>query len=155
MENLYCELAHEIDESFRASSDAIEGKGSYDRWSYGEMASAGGAIAVSIGPLAGVPFFAGGLTVAGTTILGVTLVSPALIPTAVAALAVSTVLLAAGPSARGKATAYLKSRFKKAVHEDLEIRILGNPANLSSPSLKGKLLADLYGLALKRIEMIE
>ena len=155
IEKQYSELAHEIDGSFRASSDALEGKGTYDSWSYGEMASAGAAIAVSIAPVAGIPFFAGGLTVAGTTILGITFGGGALIPLAVTALAGSAILLAAGPAARGKAASHLRSRFKRVVHKAIEVRILGDNDDPSVPSLKGKLLSELYGVALKRIEMIE
>lgn len=155
MEKLYRELAHEIDESFRASSDAVEGKGTYDSWSYGEMVSAGGAIAVSVAPVAGIPFFAGGLTAAGFTLFGFTFGGGALIPIAVTALAGSAVLLAAGPAARGKAAAHLRSRFKRTVHEAIHLRVLGKSDDSSAPSLKGKLLADLHCLALKRIDIIE
>lgn len=60
IERTYKELTHEIDESFRASAYKTEGGDAYQKWSYGDMATAGAAIAVSAAPVAGIPFFAGG-----------------------------------------------------------------------------------------------
>lgn len=155
IENLYRELTHDLDESFCTSSKDLEGKAIYDTWSYGEVASAGAAIAVSVAPAAGVPFFAGGLTAAGFTFLGVTLGGGALMPLAVTALAGSLVILAAGPAVRGKAASYLRNRFKSVVQKAINTRVLGDADNPTVPSLKGKLRGDLYGVALKRIEMLE
>ncbi|WP_422001189.1 hypothetical protein [Roseovarius mucosus] len=155
IETLYRELTHDLDDSFRASSKNLEGKGIYDSWSYGEMASAGAAIAVSVAPAAGVPFFAGGLTVAGFSFLGITIGGGALVPLAVTALAGSVVMLAAGPAVRGKAASHLLSRFRSVVHEAIDIRVLGDSDDPSIPSLKGRLLGELHGVALKRIEMVE
>lgn len=153
MEKLYRELTHELDESFRASSEAVEGKGVHDSWSYGEMATAGAAIAVSAAPIAGIPFFAGGLTAAG--FLGISFLGGGILVVPAVALAGSAVFLAAGPSARAKAVSHLKSRFREAVHEGIEKRVLGDPDDPSTASLKGTLLGELRGVALKRMEMVE
>lgn len=154
VEELYRELTHELDESFRASSEVIEGKGGYEGWTYGEMVTAGAAIAVSAAPIAGVPFFAGGLTAAGITIAGFTVGGGALLALPVAALAGSAVLVAAGPAVRGKAVSSLKARFRKNVHKLAETLVLGNSEQPSVSSLKGKLLGELRNVALKRIDMV-
>lgn len=155
MEKLYRELTHELDESFRASSKTIEGKGAHDLWSYSELATAGAAIAISVAPMAGIPFFMGGLTAAGVTIAGFTIGGGALLALPVAALAGSAVLFAAGPAARGKAVSNLKARFRKGIHEGIELRVLGDPSDPSIASLKGRLLGELRGVALKRMEMVK
>lgn len=155
VEKLYRELTHQLDESFRASSEAVEGRGTNNTWSYGEMATAGAAIAVSIAPVAGIPFFASGLTAAGVTILGLTFGGGALLAVPVAALASSTVVLAAGPAARARAITHLKISFKRAIHQTINNRILGDFDDPSIVSLQGKLLNELRGVALMRMELVE
>ncbi|UWR10906.1 hypothetical protein [Sulfitobacter mediterraneus] len=155
LEKLYRELTHDLDNSFRSSLETVEGGGPLDSWSYGEAATAGAAIAVSAAPIAGIPFFAGGIASAGVTILGVTVGGGALLAFPVAALAGSAVLFAAGPAARGKAVSHLKSRFKATVHSAIETRVLGNTEEPVVPSLKGTLLGELRGVTLQRIEMVK
>lgn len=153
MEKVYRDLTHELDESFRSSAEAVEGDGAHEQWTYSEMATAGAALAVSVAPIAGIPFFAGGLTAAGVTVLGLTVGGGAILAIPVAALAGSAILLAAGPSVRGKAVAALKARYRDAVHNAIEKRVLGDGTNPGSPSLKDKLQGELLGVALKRMEM--
>lgn len=157
MEDLYQELTHEIDESFRSSANVVEGNRKYESWSYGDLASAGAALAFSAAPVAGIPvyFMAGGLTATGTTVLGMTFGAGALVPLGVAALAGSAVLLAAGPAARGKAIERLRASVRTATRDAIDKRVLGDPSDPSAPSLKGKLLGDLYGVAVKRIEVVK
>ena len=153
MEKVYRDLTHELDESFRSSAEAVEGDGAHDQWTYSEMATAGAALAVSVAPIAGIPFFAGGLTAAGVTVLGITVGSGGLLALPVAALAGSAILLAAGPTARWRAVAALKARYRDAVHSAIEKRVLGDESNTDSPSLKDKLQGELLGVALQRMEM--
>ena len=153
IERLYKELTHELDESFRASAKEAEGGETYKNWSYGEMATAGAAIAVSAAPAAGIPFFVGGLTTAGTAILGFTIGGGTLIPIAVTAAAGSAVLLAAGPSVRAKAVAKLKSNFKSSMHDEITKRVLGSATDGKAVSLNQVLLKELQGVTLKRMEM--
>lgn len=154
IERTYKELTLEIDESFRASAQEAEGGDAYKKWSYGEMATAGAAIAASTAPVAGIPFFAGGLTTAGTAILGLTLGGGALIPAAVLALAGSAALLAAGPGIRSKAISQLKSKLKTSLHDAITRRVLGDAADAKLVSLKHVLFNELQGVALKRMEMV-
>lgn len=153
IERLYKELTHELDESFRASAKEAEGGETYNNWTYGEMATAGAAIAFSAAPAAGIPFFIGGLTTAGTTILGLTIGGGTLIPIAVAAAAGSAALLAAGPTVRATAVSWLKSNFKTSIHDGIEERVLGSAVDQKSASLKQVLFSELQGVALKRMEM--
>ncbi len=155
IERLYKELTHDLDESFRASSREIEGDEPYRSWSYSDMATAGAAIAVSAAPVAGVPFFAAGLTTAGTAILGFTFGGGALIPLAVTAAAGSAVLLAAGPAVRAKAISKLKSKFKNSLHEAIEVRVLGDATDVTVASLKQTLFVELQAVALKRMEIAD
>lgn len=155
LEKLYRELTHELDKSFRSSLKIVEGDPALDRWSYGEVATAGAALAVSAAPIAGIPFFAGGVMTAGVTVLGYTFGGGALLALPVVALAGSAVLVAAGPAARGRAVSHLKSRFKNAVHKAVETRVLGDPEKPSIPSLKGTLLGELRAVTLKRLEMVD
>lgn len=148
IERLYKELTHELDESFRASAKEAEGGETYKNWSYGEMATAGTAIAVSAAPAAGIPFFVGGLTTAGLSLGAITLGGGALMPVAVTAAAGSAVLLAAGPAVRTKVISGLKSKFKSSIHDGITKRVLG-----LEDSLKEVLFSDLQGVALKRLEM--
>lgn len=155
IERLYKELTHELDESFRASAEEAEGGETYNNWSYGEMATAGVAIAVSAAPAAGVPFFAGGLAASGTVVFGLTIPFTAggLAAGAVAAAAGSAVLLAAGPAVRSKAVSKLKSNFKLSIHDVIAKRVLGSGNDSKAISLKEVLFRELQGVALKRIEM--
>ena len=155
IERLYKELTHELDESFRASVKEAEGGESYKNWTYGEMATAGAAIAVSAAPAAGIPFYAGGLTAAGTVVFGLTLpwTGGGLLAGAVAAAAGSAVLLAAGPAVRAKAVSRLKSNFKSSIHDVIEERVLGSAADRRAASLKQVLFSELQGVALKRMEL--
>lgn len=153
IDRLYKELTHELDESFRASAKEAEGGESYKNWSYGEMATAGAAIAVSAAPAAGIPFFAGGLTTAGLSLGFLTLGGGALIPMATAAAAGSAMLLAAGPAVRTKAMSKLKSKFRSSVHNGITKRILGTKNDSKAISLKEVLFSELQGVALKRMEM--
>lgn len=155
MDKLYRELAHELDESFRSSSNVIEGKGAYEGWSYSEMATAGAAIAVSAAPIAGIPFFAGGLTAAGITVAGFTFGGGALLALPATALVGSAVIFAAGPAVRGKAVSSLKTRLRNTIHTQIDAHVLGDQTQPSVPSLKGKLLGDLQSVALKRIDMVQ
>lgn len=153
IEKMYRELTLEVDESFRASSQNVEGGGHYGNWSYSEMVTAGAAIAVSAAPVAGIPFFAGGLTTAGTWVVVTTLGGGALIPTAVAAAAGSAILLAAGPTVRSKAVAKLTSNLKKAIHKEIDYMVLELSNDNTKPSLKQRLFNELQGIAVKRMEM--
>jgi len=155
IERLYKELTHELDKSFRASAKEAEGGETYKNWSYGEMATAGAAIAVSAAPAAGIPFFAGGLTAAGTVVFGLTLpfTGGGLAAGAVAAAAGSAVLLAAGPAVRTKAISVLKSKFKSSIHDEITKRVLGFEKDREAISLKEVLFSELQGVALKRMEM--
>ena len=153
IERLYKELTHELDESFRSSSREVEGDEPYKSWSYSDMATAGTAIAVSAAPVAGVPFFAAGLTTAGTAILGFTFGGGSLMPLAVTAAAGSAILLAAGPAVRAQAISKLKLKFKNSLHEALELRVLGDATDVTVVSLKQTLFVELQGVALKRMEM--
>ena len=155
IERLYKELTHELDESFRASVKEAEGGETYKNWTYGEMATAGAAIAVSAAPAAGIPFYAGGLTAAGTVVFGLTLpfTGGSLLAGAVAAAAGSAVLLAAGPAVRAKAVSRLKSNFKSSIHDVIEERVLGSAADRRAASLKQVLFSELQGVALKRMEL--
>ena len=154
IERLYKELTYELDESFRASAKEAEGGETYKNWTYGEMATAGAAIAVSAAPAAGIPFYAGGLTAAGTIVFGLTLpFGGGLLPGAVAAAAGSAVLLAAGPAVRAKAVSRLKSNFKSSIHDVIEERVLGSAADRRAASLKQVLFSELQGVALKRMEL--
>ncbi len=153
IERTYKELTHEIDESFRASAYKTEGGDAYQKWSYGDMATAGAAIAVSAAPVAGIPFFAGGMTTAGTVVLWFTIGGGNLIPAAVVALAGSAVLLAAGPGVRSKAITRLKSKLKASLHDAITTRVLGVADGTKLVSLKHVLFGELQGVALKRMEM--
>lgn len=153
IERLYKEFTHELDESFRASAKEAEGSETYKNWSYGEMATAGAAIAVSAAPAAGIPFFAGGLTTAGLSLGFATLGGGALIPIAVTAAAGSAVLLAAGPAVRTKAISTLKTKFKSSIHDGITKRVLGGVHEGNIASLKQVLFNELQGVALKRMEM--
>ena len=153
IERLYKELTHELDESFRASAKEAEGGETYNSWTYGEMATAGAAIAVSAAPAAGLPFLAGGLTTVGLSLGIFTLGGGALIPMAVAAAAGSAVLLAAGPAVRTKAILTLKSKFKSSIHDVITRRVLGGVHEGKIVSLKQVLFNELQGVALKRMEM--
>lgn len=155
IERLYKELTHELDESFRASAREAEGAAKYQNWSYGEMATAGAAIAVSAAPAAGIPFFAGGLTAAGTVVFGLTLpfTGGGLATVAVAAAAGSAVLLAAGPAVRSKAVSKLKSNLKSSMHEEIAKRLLVDTKDGKPASLKQVLFNELQGVALKRLEI--
>lgn len=153
IERLYKELTHELDESFRASAKEAEGGATYNNWTYSEMATAGAAIAVSAAPAAGIPFFAGGLTTAGLSLGIFTLGGGAIIPVAVTAAAGSAVLLAAGPAVRTKAISALQSKFKSSIHDGITKRVLGSENDSKAISLKGVLLNELQGVALKRMEM--
>ena len=119
------------------------------------MATAGTAIAVSAAPVAGVPFFAAGLTTAGTVILGFTFGGGSLMLLAVTAAAGSAILLAAGPAVRAQAISKLKLKFKNSLHEALELRVLGDATDVTVVSLKQTLFVELQGVALKRMEMAE
>lgn len=154
IEKLHRELRHGLDESFHASSEAVEGKGSHDEWSYGEMATAGAAIAASVAPIAGIPFFAGGFTTAGITVFGLTFGGGALLLLPIVALVGSLVLFATGPAIRDTASNKLKAHFKGAVHDAIKMRVLGNPKDQNFRSLKDILLSELYSVTLKRIEML-
>ena len=153
IERLYKELTHELDDSFRASAKESEGGETYNNWTYGEMATAGAAIAVSAAPAAGIPFFASGLTAAGTVILGFTFGSGGLMPIAVTAAAGSAVLLAAGPSVRANAVSKLKSKFKGSIHEGITQRVLDSGRKSKVISLKEVLFNELQGVALKRMDV--
>lgn len=155
MERLYKELTHELDESFRASAKEAEGDETYNNWTYGEMATAGAAVAISVAPAAGIPFFAGGLTAAGTAVFGFTLpfTGGGLAAVAVAAAAGSAVLFAAGPAVRSKAVAKLKSNLKSQIHAEITERVLGFATDRKTVSLKRVLFNELQGVALKRMEM--
>jgi|GEM_PF-7039704 len=155
IERAYKELTHEIDESFRASADEIEGGDVYRKWSYSEMATAGAAIAVSAAPVAGIPFFAGGLTTAGFGLAGFTLGGGALIPVAVVALTGSAFFLAAGPGVRSTAISRLKSRLKRSLHDAITLRVVGEAGDAKILSLKQVFFNDLNAVALKRMEMAE
>ena len=155
IERLYKELTHALDESFRASAKEAEGGETYKNWSYGEMATAGAAIAVSAAPAAGIPFYAGGLTAAGTVVFGLTLpfTGGGLAAGAVAAAAGSAVLLAAGPAVRAKAVSKLKSNLKSSIHEEITQRVLGASAKAKDASLTQILFSELQGVVLKRMDM--
>lgn len=155
IERHYKEFTHELDESFRASANEAEGGETYNNWTYGEMATAGAAIALSAAPAAGIPFFAGGLSAAGTVMLGLTLpfTGGGLAAGAVAAAAGSAVLLAAGPAVRSKAVSKLKSNFKSSIHKEISNRVLGSVHEGKLASLKQVLLNELQGVTLKRMEM--
>lgn len=153
IERLYKELTLELDESFRASAKEAEGGETYKNWSYGDMATAGAAIAVSAAPAAGIPFFAGGLTTAGLSLGFATVGGGALIPIAVTAAAGSAVLLAVGPAVRTKAILTLKAKFKSSIHDGISKRVLGYGNGSKVISLKEVLFSELQGVALKRMEM--
>ncbi|MDB4213911.1 hypothetical protein N9741_03465 [Octadecabacter sp.] len=153
IERLYKELAHELDESFRASAKEAEGGETYKNWSYGEMATAGAAIAVSAAPAAGIPLFAGGLTTASLSLGIFTFGGGALIPMAVTAAAGSAVLLAAGPSVRANAVSKLKSKFKVSIHAGITQRVLDSGNKSKVNSLKEVLFNELQGVALKRMDV--
>lgn len=154
IERLYKELTHELDESFRSSAKEAEGVETYKNWSYGEMATAGAAIAVSAAPAAGIPFFVTGLTTAGLSAFGLfTVGGGALIPAAVTAAAGSAVLFAVGPAVRANALSKLKSKFKSSIHEGIAQRVLDSTTGGKAVSLKQVLLNELRGVALKRMEM--
>ena len=154
IEKIYCEFTHELDEALRKSQRSLEGKAAIDRWSYQELAFAGSALAVSVAPVAAVPLFAGGLTTAGVTVAGITFGGGALLALPVAALAGSIALIAAGPTVRAKAVSKLKSRIRSDLHQSIETRVLGDPNNPESPSLKGVLLKELYDVATKRLDRV-
>ena len=155
MDRLYKELTHEIDKSFRASAKEAEGDETYHNWTYGEMATAGAAIAISAAPAAGIPFFAGSLTAAGVVVFGLTLpfTAPSWGAVAVAAATGSAALFAAGPAVRSKAVSKLKSNLKSSVHEEITRRVLGFATDGKAISLKQVLFNELQGVALKRMEM--
>ncbi|MCV2445998.1 hypothetical protein [Paracoccus sp. DMF] len=152
MQKTYAELTHDLDKSMRLSLAALEGNEAADQWSYSEMAIAGSALAISAAPVAAVPFFAGGLTAAGTVVLGFTIGGGALLALPVAALAGGAVLAALGPSARAKAMASLKQRYRSAIHAAIASRVMGDKDNPQQPSLKGTLLGELQCVALKRMD---
>lgn len=151
IQKTYAELTHDMDQSMRESLAGLEGQQAAE-WSYGEMAIAGSALAVSAAPVAGIPFFVGGLTTAGTVVLGVTFGGGALAALPVAALAGSVALVAMGPTARAKALASLKGRYREAIHKAIVARVMGDGDNPQQPSLKGTLLSELHAVALKRMD---
>ncbi len=152
---LHRELTHELDESLRASLESSARDGAGDGWSYSEMAVAGAALAFSAAPVAGVPFFIGGLTASGTVILGITIGGGALLALPVAALAGSAAFLALGPTARKTALSKLKNRFRDSVHKAVDNYVLGDPNDPDKSSLKGILLEELRNVTMKRMEMVE
>lgn len=153
IDKLYRELTHEANESLQVSQKLLDEDTKEGEWNYSEMALAGSALAVSVAPAAGVPFFAGGFTTAGTTILGVTFGGGALLALPVFAAAGSLVLLAMGAGTRGRAVDKLKSRIRNEVLQSAEKLVLGDPDNPKQPSLKGTLLDELYAVVLKRLEL--
>ena len=155
MDKIYSEFTHELDESLRASLHSLEGDKAGDGWSFNEMAVAGAALAVTAAPVAGIPFFAGGITAAGLTVAGVTFGGGALLAIPVAALAGSAVLAALGPTARTKAIANLKSRLRSAIHAAIQVRVLGDANGQAHTSLKGRLLGELQSVATRRLALIE
>lgn len=150
---VYRELTHELDESMRSSLDLLNDGKSNDDLSYSEMAIAGAALAVTAAPVAGLPFFVGGLTTAGW--LGISVLGGGLAVVPIAALAGSAFVLALGPSARAKAVAKLKSRLRENIHQAIETSVLGDPTQPATPSLKGVLLSELSSVTLKRLELVE
>ncbi len=151
VEKLYRELTHDLDDSLRASLADIEGNVPQAGWSYREMATTGAALTFSVAPIAGVPFFAGGLAVTG--IAGIFGGGFAVVPTV--ALAGSAAALIAGPGVRSKAVKSLKTRLLKDIHLEIDKRIFGDPENSAAPSLKGALMNDLQCVAMKRMENFE
>lgn len=151
VEKLYRELTHDLDDSLRASLANIEGNVPQAGLSYREMVTTGAALTFSVAPIAGVPFFAGGLAVTG--IAGVLGGGFAVVPTV--ALAGSAAALIAGPGVRSKAVKSLKTRLLKDIHMEIDKRVFGDSENSAAPSLKGALMNDLQCVAMKRMENFE
>lgn len=158
LEKQYAEISSQLDDAFQRSVTCVEEDGAIETlnaWSYKELATAGGAAAATIAPLAALPFLAGGLMTTGTAFLGFTLTAPALIPAAAVAAAAGLVVAVAGPTLRNKAIKKLRSSFKEVTFIKARIRVVGDPLEPEIGSLKGTLLNDLTNVALRRLEGIK
>ena len=102
--------------------------------------------AISIAPLAAIPFVGGVITSSGGfSVLGFSIIAPSLAVSVGPALAVAfgTFALAAGPKLRQKTKSKLATKYKSAIIEKVKLRALGSFQHPEIQSLKGTLLAEL------------
>mgnify|MGYP006956419843 FL=1 len=152
LENNHLKFRQDLENSFQKSKDDIGenvSENAYQEWSYGEMSIAGAAAVATIAPVGTLPFLTAGIMTA--PFIG----APALIPGAAVVAGAGLVLVAAGPSFRGKAIEMLKDRFKKLMQRDATLRILGDPSDPTVSSLKGKLLNELRNVTMGRLDALK
>ncbi|TMV12996.1 hypothetical protein [Arenibacterium halophilum] len=152
---LYAELTHDLDESFKASAEEVEGNGQLDKLSYSEIGETTATVVFSVAPVAAVPFASGGLAVAGTTVLGFSVGATGLAVVPVVALAGAAIAAAAGPAFRNRNLNRLKQNFRQSIHKWIDGIVLGDPEKPKANSLKRQLQKELEAVARKRLELIE
>jgi len=152
IKRLYTELSHDIEKSYKISDRKIAKSKSTVNSGYSDLFESGATAILSIAPFAAYPMLAGGMTTAGVTFLGFTIGGGTIMLAPALALLGAMALFCLGFFLRSKVLNRKKKRMKKAIHQKINERALGNPKNLDKTSLKGLLLEELRMVAKKRLE---
>jgi len=110
--------------------------------------------AISVAPLAAIPFVGGVITTSGGfSVLGFSIIAPSIGVSVGPAIAVAlgTFALAAGPKLRQKSKSKLAAKYKSATIEKVKLRALGSFQHPEIQSLKGSLLEELDELLEKKL----
>ena len=135
--------------------EAFKDTGENDKWSLGEISTAGAALVFSVAPLAALPFISGGFVAAGTTVLGVTFGGGALLVLPIVAAGAGLVALGSGQSARGAAMDRIKAQIAKRLEEQVTLRVLGDAVRPDVGSLRGTLFKDIDTILGQRLVKLE
>ncbi len=142
----YRRYSAKLETSLKESMAEVEGTALCGKWSYSDMLTAGAATGFSVVPFAALPFVGGLIVTSG---LVFTTASLAVVPANMVGVGIGA--LGLGPSVRGWAVERLRNSVRTKVHEDLTLRVLGDPNQPEIPSLGGTLFKELDSIMAARL----
>ncbi|WP_133170026.1 hypothetical protein [Shimia abyssi] len=153
MKRHYSQLRENYEASAKHLEDQLVQQSADHSWSMGEIASAGVTAAVSVAPLAVIPFVAGLATVTTTTLLVFT--TSAISLPALALLGGGLAIATFGSSSfRNQQLENLTCMYIEQVQSEARNKIIGDVADPDTPSVQRCLLAEIDQIALKKQETL-
>ncbi len=148
---LYDELRSDIEDSAIESERLINPGDTDQAWSWGEIAAAGAAAAVSVAPLAALPFVAGIATVTTTSffVFSTSVVSIPVLTAVVGGLAVSGY---GGHKIREKTFDYFVGNYRKQTVLEARAKVIGETGADDEDTLQNRLLNEIDLIAISRLE---
>ncbi len=147
---LYEEFHRDISESAFESEKSISGETSDQAWSWGEIATMGAATAVSIAPLAAIPFVAGIATVTTSfVVFSTSVVSIPILSAVVGGLVLSGI---GGHQVREKTFEYFVENYREQTKAEARAKVVGKTGADNEDSLRNRLLNEVDLITISRLD---